>query len=120
MARAWCFQDSRQKAKLGAKAPWSVGWLTDGRRKSKRIGNKTEAKQYARRLEGRLAAGLHEDRPRVAWQEFRTRYEAEHLTRRRPATREGAAIVFRHFERIARTESFACCVGPFARPVDGN
>ena len=57
--RAWVFQDHRQKQRLGAKAPWSVGWLDpQGKRRSKRIGAKSLAQKYVRRIEGQLAAGI--------------------------------------------------------------
>jgi hypothetical protein len=40
--KAWLFQDTRQKQKLGAKCPWSVGWFdAEGKKKSKRIGSKS-------------------------------------------------------------------------------
>jgi hypothetical protein len=51
--RAWVFQDSRQKKKLGEKAHWSVGWIDpEGKRRSKRIGSKSMAEKYARKGEG--------------------------------------------------------------------
>ena len=42
--KAWLFQDHRQKVKLGEdKCPWSVGWIDpEGKRRSKRIGSKTQ------------------------------------------------------------------------------
>ena len=56
--KAWLFQDSHQKRRLGEqKCPWSVGWLTpDGKRRSKRIGNKSRAESYRRKIERELAA----------------------------------------------------------------
>jgi hypothetical protein len=43
--RAWTFQDTKQKQKLGeSKCPWSVGWMdSEGRRRSKKVGSKSLA-----------------------------------------------------------------------------
>ena len=85
MSRAWKFQDSRQNKKLGAsKCPWSVGCIDpDGRRRSKRIGSKSQADRFARKLEGQLEAGLYEDKSRISWAEFRQRYEEHRQARKR-------------------------------------
>lgn len=62
MARSWVFQDHKQREKLGSKAPWSAGWIDpEGRRRSKRIGSRSMATKYARKLEGQLSAGIYED-----------------------------------------------------------
>ncbi len=59
--KAWLFQDSRQKAKLGDKCPWSVGWYDlDGKKRSKSIGCQSLAQKFARKIEGQLAAGTYE------------------------------------------------------------
>jgi hypothetical protein len=61
--RAWVFQDSRQKKKHGVKAPWSVGWIDpDGKRRSKRIGRKSMAEKFKRKVEGQLAAATYKTR----------------------------------------------------------
>lgn len=75
--RAWTFQDSRQKKKLGDKAPWSVGWVDpEGRRRSKRIGSKSMAEKFARKKEGELAAGLCQIGPQhTFWRQFQQEYE---------------------------------------------
>lgn len=56
MARAWVFQDYTQKKRLGeAKCPWSVGWIDpDGKRRSKRIGCRSLAEKFARKIETQL------------------------------------------------------------------
>ena len=92
--RAWLFQDSRQKQKLGAsKCPWSVGWIDpDGKRKSKRIGSKSMAEKYRRKIEGQLAAGVYEDRRRKQWSEFRVEYESQ-VAARTSASNRGSCSV---------------------------
>ena len=75
--RAWVFQDSRQKKKLGtAKCPWSVGWNDpDRKRRSKRIGSRSVAEKYRRKLEGQLEAGTYQSVERKTWADFRQEYE---------------------------------------------
>ncbi|NQT37747.1 MAG: hypothetical protein HQ581_09675 [Planctomycetes bacterium] len=101
--RAWKFQDSRQKAKLGAKAPWSVGWIDPDRvRHSKRIGSKSMAEKFRKKIEGQLAAGTYENVRRVSWRDFRRRYDAEILSRLKPRSRTEAIHALRTFERIIK------------------
>ncbi len=75
--RAWIFQDPKRKAELGDKCPWSVGWYTaDGKRKGKKIGAKSTADKFKRKVEAELALGLCTvGRKRTAWADFRKRFE---------------------------------------------
>lgn len=100
--KAWLFQDARQKAKLGAdKCPWSVGWLDpEGHRKSKKIGPKSRAEKYARKIEGELAAGVYHNDSRKKWDDFVTEHEARILNSLRPASKESARIALKHFQEI--------------------
>ena len=99
--RAWLFQDHRQKEKHGAKAPWSVGWLdTEGRRRSKRIGNRSLAEKYARKIEGQLAAGLCQTVTNVTWRQFRREHDTKVLGSLKPSTRVHNVIALGHFERL--------------------
>jgi hypothetical protein len=57
--RAWLFQDTRQKKRLGDKCPWSVGWLDpDGKRRSKRVGAQSMAEKFRRELEASAGIGV--------------------------------------------------------------
>jgi len=58
MKKAWVFQDSRQKRKHGEKAPWSVGWREDGKRRSKKVGPRHLARRIANRIANDLNEGL--------------------------------------------------------------
>ena len=49
--KAWLFQDTRQKQKLGDKCPWSVGWFEDGRKRSKKVGCRSMAEKFAQKIE---------------------------------------------------------------------
>ena len=106
--RAWVYQDYRQKKKLGSKAPWSVGWLDpEGKRRSKRIGPKSLAEKYARKIEGQLAAGTYQPVNRKQWSEFRKEYEAKIVANHRPQTRRVYGGSLDNFERIARPRSMS-------------
>ncbi len=103
--KAWLFQDHKQKKKLGDKCPWSVGWIDpDGKRRSKRIGSKSRAQKFARRIEGQLAAGIYENENRKLWSEFRRDYEMKVLSGMEAATRVQQEIAIKHFERIVKPQ----------------
>jgi integrase len=101
--RAWLFQDHRQKQKLGDDAPWSVGWIDpEGRRCSKRIGCKSLAEKFRRKIEGQLAAGLYQSTISKSWKEFRTEFATKILAARKPRTRLETENSLKHFQRIAK------------------
>lgn len=99
LSRAWVFQDARQKQKLGDDAPWSVGWYYRKVRRSKTLGSLKDAKTFARRKEGELAASVEHARRRVSWKVFRAEYE-ESMATTRATTRSAIKIALDHFERI--------------------
>jgi len=100
---AWLFQDHRQKEKLGDKCPWSVGWIDpEGKRKSKRLGSKSRAEKYARKVEGQLAAGTYEGENRKNWADFLREYRAKVVENMEPGTREATEYAIKHFERMIR------------------
>ena len=101
--RAWVFQDHRQQKRLGVKAPWSAGWVDPaGKRRSKRIGSKSLAEKFARKIEGQLAAGIYESEARVNWAEFKAEYESMTMAAMEPGTRESAQQALDHFERLIK------------------
>ena len=102
--RAWLFQDHRQKRKLGAaNCPWSTGWIDpDGKRRSKRIGSKSMAAKFRRKIEGELAAGLYQTTVDKRWADFRHEFEEKVLSGRRIRGRVEALIAIRHFERLIK------------------
>jgi integrase len=100
--RAWLFQDSRQKSKLGDKCPWSVNWIDpDGKRKSKSIGSKSMAEKYARKMEGQLAAGLYQGHTRKPWADFRAEYKEKILPMLASGTQEAVLQSLDAFQGIA-------------------
>ena len=103
MSRAWTFQDCRQKQKLGDKAPWSVGWYTpEGKKRSRRLGSKSAATKYARKLEGQLAAGLYEDQSRMTWADCRKAIDSKILASMSPGTRDATRYALNNFERLVK------------------
>ncbi len=105
---AWLFQDHRQKQKLGDKCPWSVGWVDpDGKRKSKRIGAKSLAEKFARKMEGQLAAGTYQDVKRQGWAEFRKDYETKVASATSSGNQLSIKIALDHFQRLAKPVSMA-------------
>ena len=60
--KAWLFQDNRQKAKLGDKCPWSVGWF-DRTARSDQDGS--AASLWPRSSPGRSRASLRPGRTRA-------------------------------------------------------
>ena len=106
--RAWIFQDSRQKKKHGTKVPWCVGWIDpEGKRRSKRVGSKSQSEKYARKIEGELAAGVYQPVTRKQWADFRREYEERILINHKPKTREVYRGALDHFERIVRPHGVA-------------
>jgi integrase len=75
-----------------------------GQRKSKsaQTCNPLEAEERRADLEYELNHGLHEERSRMPWSAFRELFEREHLSGRRPATREKYEDVLNLFEELAR------------------
>ncbi len=100
---AWIFQDAKQKAKLGDKCPWSVGYYDpDGKRRGKRIGSKSAAEKFARKTEGQLAAGTFQSTARMSWGDFRKEYLERGLAGASPGTRDVSERAIKHFERIIK------------------
>lgn len=100
---AWLFQKDAEKKALGDEAPWSVGWYDpDGKRKSRKIGSKSRAEKFARKIEGELAAGVYQNDSRKKWADFRKEYEEKMLPRLKSGTRQAVAATLNNFERLAK------------------
>ena len=101
--RAWLFQDSRQKAKLGDKCPWSVGWYDHaGRKRSKKLGAKSIADKYRRKIEGELALRIAEGPTRKRWSDFRERFTDAIVSLKSTGTANAYKEALDNFERIAK------------------
>lgn len=101
--RAWLFQDHRQKQKRGENTPWSVGWIDpDGKRRSRKIGSKSMAEKFQRKIEGQLAAGLYQTRIGKKWSDFRVEFERKILSSLKPRSRQENLNALNHFQRIVK------------------
>jgi integrase len=100
--RAWLFQAHKRKAADGDKSPWSVGWYdAHGKRKEKKIGSKSLAEKFRRKVEGELAAGLCTvGRKRTTWADFRGQYEETAMAGKAPATVAKYGSALDNFERL--------------------
>ena len=101
--KAWLFQDNRQKAKLGDKCPWSVGWFEDGRKRSKTIGCQSMAEKFAQKIENQAEAGVLQTDSRKRWATVPARSGKR---RSAPAWSRRASDctldAIEHFERIVK------------------
>jgi integrase len=106
--RAWTFQDHRQKKKLGDKAPWSVGWYDpEGKKRSKRIGSKSNAEKFLRKIEGQLAAGTYQNHSQKSWEDFCKELQEKVTSGMEPGTRQETLSAIKHFERLAKPKKVA-------------
>jgi hypothetical protein len=74
----------------------------DGKRRSKKIGSRSMAQKFARKIEGQLAAGTYQNPARKSWKEFRSDYETKILEFKAPGTRREAKLALDHFEKACR------------------
>ena len=103
--KAWLFQDTRQKQKRGDKCPWSVGWFDpDGKKRSKRIGCRSLAEKFARKVEGQLAAGTYQGESRKKWKPFADEYEADLAARVDPETQRVTVDALKHFAKLIKPD----------------
>jgi len=101
--RVWLFQQNRDKEKLGVRAaPWYVGWYEGARKRSKKVGTKTQARQYANRLETAVNADQFSGPSVVSWQQFRSEYQTDVLSKLRPSGQVSATVGLDHYQRLMR------------------
>jgi hypothetical protein len=99
--RAWLFQDSRQKEKLGDKCPWSVAWYdAAGKKRSKTVGTKSVAEKYRQQTIAKLSLGLTTTQERKRWDEFRKQFTEVILSAKSPSTATLYTDSINAFERI--------------------
>ncbi len=95
--KAWLFQDKRG----GDSAPWCVGWYdTDGKRRRKKVGLKTAAEAFRRKVERDLAQGLSGIATNRKWNDFLDDFRAKVMIGMEPGTRQATQHCIDHFVRI--------------------
>ena len=99
---SYVFQDSKQKTKLGNKAPWYVGWNDlNAKPHKKKVGSKTAAQKYARKIASELVAGLCGEN-RMTWAKFRQEFEQTILPAKRPQTQRCLRESLDLFDRLLK------------------
>jgi integrase len=94
-----------------------VGWIDpDGKRKSKRIGAKSNAEKQARRIEGQLASGTYQNNTRGNWTQFKAEYAVKVLAGAKPTSKMATEFALKHFERIVKPQRMAAIT---TQAVDG-
>ena len=116
MARVWVYQHAREQAK-GRTGKWSVGWYEGQRKRSKAVGTKTAARQYAANLESRLGVDQYSGLGRITWNDYVAEFMGQCLGRRRPATRTQYATTFAHVTRILHHTSSVRSTGRLLRSM---
>ena len=100
---ASAYQNKRDKEQLGAKAPWYAVWMEGGRRRTQKVGKKSDALEIARSHElnrKRRKAGIIPD---TKWSDFQKQYEREKLPQMRSvASREMASQILTRFAEVAK------------------
>jgi integrase len=100
---AWVYQAHRHKQQLGDDAPWSVGWHDpEGRKKSKKIGPKSRAEKYARKVEGQIEAGTYSKPKRKSWAAFWQEWKEKIAPTMSFSNSEATRYAREHFERLAK------------------
>jgi len=105
--RVWIWQKGSDVKTLGTKAPWYVSWYEGGKRRSKKIGAKTAARQYRNRLETALNDDRYSGLTGKSWAEYCKEYNDEVLYKLRPGGRMSAQIALRHYARLMKPKRMA-------------
>lgn len=100
------FQDSHEVDRLGVNCPWSVEWRENGRRKSKTVGAKADAEDFAAVKRAELLDHAKGINTRKRWQDFEEEYLRDEVeaSGKRPRTIEQVRLMLNRFrERIQPT-----------------
>jgi integrase len=100
---AYAVQNSRQKAKLGKKAPWYAVWTEGGRKRWQKVGKKSDAIEIAQSHELNRKKRKSGIIPDVTWTDFQKQYEDEAVPQMRASSsREVAVQVLDRFAEVAK------------------
>lgn len=103
--RVRVFQDSKEKARLGArKCPWSVEWRDNGRRRSKSIGSKDDANDFAAVKKTELLNRVKGIRVDMKWDDFVEQYKTEKVeaSGKRPGTIKEINLALSRFKELCK------------------
>ena len=101
------FQDPKEKKRRGPRScPWSVEWRENGRRRSKAVGTKADAEDFAAVKRAELLDGVKGINTRKKWADFveeYTRDEAE-ASGKRPKTIKEIRAALNLFTKLCKPE----------------
>ena len=103
--RVRVFQDPKEKKRRGPKScPWSVEWRENGRRRSKTIGSKDEAKDFATRKRAELLDRVAGVNTRKRWEDFVAEYVRDEVkaSGKRPGTVALTELILTTFTKKAK------------------
>jgi integrase len=105
--RVRVFQAAHELARLGGKAcPWSVQWRENGRRRTKTIGSKADADDFAILKEAEILDRVKGINTRKRWQDFEEEYLRDEVeaSGKRPRTVKQVRLMLKRFrEKIQPT-----------------
>ncbi len=103
--RVRVFQDSKEKARVGAKAcPWSIEWRSNGRKLRKAIGSKQDAEDAAAVKRGELLDHVKGVNTRKRWDDFEEEYLRDEVkaSGKRPGTVKQVRITLKTFRETVK------------------
>lgn len=92
--RCWFFQRDERPG-------WWVGWYHNGKLRKKKCSTKSDAKRYARKLEGELNASIYFEPSRKRWDQFIQEYKEHQQPLKQLRTRYEENSVIRRFTEFA-------------------
>lgn len=93
--RAWLF---KRKERPG----WWVGWYYSGRLRKKKFDTKSDARRYARKLEGELNANIYFEPSQKTWDQFLCEYKEHQQPRKHPRTRQEENYTLQRFTNFCQ------------------
>lgn len=93
--RAWLF---KRKERPG----WWVGWYHNGNLRKKKFDAKSDARRYARKLEGELNANIYYEPSRKTWPQFIDEYKENQQPLKEHRTCQEENSVLRRFTRFSQ------------------
>lgn len=99
------FQDSKEKARVGAKlCPWGIEWRQNGRKQRKTIGSKNDAEDAAAVKRGELLDHVKGVNTRKRWDDFEEEYLRDEVeaSGKRPGTIKQVRITMKTFRETVK------------------
>jgi len=88
--RAWLFKRDERPG-------WWVGWYYNGKMRKKKFDTKSDARRYARKLEGELNANIYYEPSQKTWNQFLKEYKENQQPLKKHRTRQEENCVLNRF-----------------------